>query len=58
MFYLDSFVTDSPKLPCEGVNSFQWPREITSTEPSAVEAYEELEVRSLTGAGAEGAISH
>jgi cation/acetate symporter len=31
---------------------------VTSREPSAEEAYPELEVRSLTGAGAEGAISH
>jgi cation/acetate symporter len=31
---------------------------VTSREPSAEEAYDELEVRALTGAGAEGAISH
>ncbi|HSE72068.1 MAG TPA: cation acetate symporter [Nocardioidaceae bacterium] len=31
---------------------------VTSREPSAEEAYPELEVRSLTGAGAEGAVSH
>jgi cation/acetate symporter len=37
---------------------FGWLGTVTSTEPAAVEAYEELEVRSLTGAGAERAISH
>ncbi|HEX4977243.1 MAG TPA: cation acetate symporter [Nocardioides sp.] len=31
---------------------------ITAPEPSAEQAYEELEVRSLTGAGAEGAVVH
>ena len=31
---------------------------VTSKEPSAEEAYEELEVRSLTGAGAESAVIH
>jgi cation/acetate symporter len=31
---------------------------VTSREPSSVEAYPELEVRALTGAGAEGAVSH
>ena len=31
---------------------------ITSKEPEAQAAYDELEVRSLTGAGAEGAVSH
>ena len=31
---------------------------VTSREPSAEEAYNELEVRALTGAGAEGAVSH
>ena len=31
---------------------------VTSREPSAEEAYDELEVRALTGAGAEGAVSH
>ena len=31
---------------------------VTSKEPSAEEAFTELEVRALTGAGAEGAISH
>ena len=31
---------------------------ITSKEPEAEAAYDELEVRSLTGAGAEGAVSH
>ncbi|MGH3332517.1 MAG: solute symporter family protein [Nocardioidaceae bacterium] len=31
---------------------------ITSREPEAEAAYEELEVRALTGAGAEGAVSH
>ena len=37
---------------------FGWLGTVTSTEPTATEAYEELEVRSLTGAGAEGAITH
>jgi cation/acetate symporter len=31
---------------------------VTSSEPEAEEAYEELEVRSLTGAGAESAVIH
>jgi len=31
---------------------------VTSKEPEAEAAYDELEVRSLTGAGAEGAVSH
>jgi cation/acetate symporter len=31
---------------------------VTSKEPEAEEAYDELEVRSLTGAGAEGAVFH
>ena len=31
---------------------------ITSRDPEAEAAYDELEVRSLTGAGAEGAVSH
>jgi cation/acetate symporter len=31
---------------------------ITSREPSSVAAYPELEVRALTGAGAEGAVTH
>ncbi len=31
---------------------------VTSHEPSSEEAYPELEVRALTGAGAEGAVSH
>ena len=31
---------------------------VTSREPSAEAAYNELEVRALTGAGAEGAVSH
>ena len=31
---------------------------VTSREPSAEEAYDELEVRALTGAGAEGATHH
>ena len=31
---------------------------VTSHEPEAEAAYDELEVRSLTGAGAEGAVSH
>jgi cation/acetate symporter len=35
-----------------------WLGTITSSEPSSIEAYPELEVRSLTGAGAEGAVQH
>ena len=35
-----------------------WLGTITSKEPASVEAYPELEVRSLTGAGAEGAVVH
>jgi cation/acetate symporter len=31
---------------------------VTSKEPESEEAYQELEVRSLTGAGAEGAVVH
>ncbi|HET7385627.1 MAG TPA: cation acetate symporter [Nocardioidaceae bacterium] len=37
---------------------FGWLGTITSNEPEAVAAYEELEVRSLTGAGAEQAVAH
>ena len=37
---------------------FGWLGTITSREPSAEEAYPELEVRSLTGAGAEAAVHH
>ncbi len=35
-----------------------WLGTITSSEPSSEELYPELEVRSLTGAGAEGAVQH
>ena len=35
-----------------------WLGTITSKEQSSVDAYPELEVRSLTGAGAEGAVQH
>jgi len=35
-----------------------WLGSITSTEPEAADSYEELEVRSLTGAGAEAAVHH
>ena len=35
-----------------------WLGTVTSREPSAVEAYPELEVRALTGAGAETAVRH
>ncbi|CAM3165447.1 cation acetate symporter [Nocardioides dubius] len=35
-----------------------WLGTVTSREPAAEERYTELEVRALTGAGAEGAISH
>ncbi|HZG98190.1 MAG TPA: cation acetate symporter [Nocardioidaceae bacterium] len=35
-----------------------WLGTITSKEPASIEAYPELEVRSLTGAGAEGAVVH
>ena len=31
---------------------------ITAPEPAAEAAYDELEVRALTGAGAEAAVSH
>jgi len=37
---------------------FGWLGSITSQDPEAEAAYDELEVRSLTGAGAEGAVSH
>jgi cation/acetate symporter len=37
---------------------FGWLGTITSREPEAEEAYQELEVRSLTGAGAEVAVHH
>ena len=37
---------------------FGWLGTITSREPEAEEAYPELEVRSLTGAGAEAAVHH
>ena len=35
-----------------------WLGTVTSQEPSSLEAYPELEVRSLTGAGAETAAQH
>ncbi|WP_235737019.1 solute symporter family protein [Nocardioides alcanivorans] len=35
-----------------------WLGTVTSREPSAEERYNELEVRALTGAGAEGAVQH
>ena len=37
---------------------FGWLGTVTSKEPDAVAAYTELEVRSLTGAGAEAAVHH
>ena len=37
---------------------FGWLGSVTSNEPTAVEAYDELEVRALTGAGAETAVVH
>ncbi|WP_148573749.1 cation acetate symporter [Nocardioides caldifontis] len=37
---------------------FGWLGTVTSREPESEELYDELEVRSLTGAGAEGAVSH
>jgi cation/acetate symporter len=37
---------------------FGWLGTITSKEPESIERYDELEVRSLTGAGAEGAVVH
>jgi cation/acetate symporter len=37
---------------------FGWLGTVTSRDPDAEAAYDELEVRSLTGAGAEGAVSH
>ncbi len=37
---------------------FGWLGTVTSNDPEAVAAYEELEVRSLTGAGAEGMVTH
>ncbi|HET9860345.1 MAG TPA: cation acetate symporter [Nocardioidaceae bacterium] len=37
---------------------FGWLGSVTSNEPTAVAAYEELEVRALTGAGAETAVVH
>ncbi len=37
---------------------FGWLGTVTSKEPESIEKYDELEVRSLTGAGAEGAIAH
>ncbi|HNM96340.1 MAG TPA: cation acetate symporter, partial [Marmoricola sp.] len=35
-----------------------WLGTVTSNEPETIERYAELEVRALSGAGAEGAISH
>ena len=35
-----------------------WLGTITSNEPESIERYDELEVRSLTGAGSEGAVIH
>ncbi|HJR39891.1 MAG TPA: cation acetate symporter [Nocardioidaceae bacterium] len=37
---------------------FGWLGSVTSNEPTAVAAYDELEVRALTGAGAETAVVH
>jgi cation/acetate symporter len=37
---------------------FGWLGTITSNEPESIERYDELEVRSLTGAGSEGAVVH
>ena len=37
---------------------FGWLGTVTSKEPESIERYDELEVRSLTGAGAEGAVIH
>ncbi len=37
---------------------FGWLGTVTSTEPESIERYDELEVRSLTGAGAEQAVVH
>ena len=37
---------------------FGWLGTVTSTDQEAIDRYDELEVRSLTGAGAEGAVSH
>ncbi len=37
---------------------FGWLGSITSSDPTAEERYEELEVRSLTGAGSEAAVHH
>jgi cation/acetate symporter len=37
---------------------FGWLGTVTSKDPDAIEAYDELEVRALTGAGAEGAVVH
>ena len=35
-----------------------WLGTVTSKEPESIERYDELEVRSLTGAGSEGAVIH
>jgi cation/acetate symporter len=35
-----------------------WLGTVTSNEPESIERYDELEVRSLTGAGSEGAVIH
>jgi cation/acetate symporter len=37
---------------------FGWLGTVTSNEPESIERYDELEVRSLTGAGSEGAVIH
>ena len=37
---------------------FGWLGTVTSKDQDAIDAYDELEVRSLTGAGAEGAVAH
>jgi cation/acetate symporter len=37
---------------------FGWLGTVTSKEPESIERYDELEVRSLTGAGSERAVSH
>jgi cation/acetate symporter len=40
------------------IGSFGWLGSITSKEPESEDAFAELEVRALTGAGAEQAVGH
>ena len=53
------FPLENPGLVSIPIGFFLgWLGTVTSKEPESIERYDELEVRSLTGAGAEGAVIH